>query len=452
MAETRYNVVYRGKILQGFDIDAAKHKLITSFSISEEKAVRILKSRRVVLKKDADEAVAKKFGGTLKRAGLDIVLTRSTAGAVSEKQVSAPALKPPGKAFDSKPEKTAQNRDTSADQAAIEGEVVPASVSSRIPFEFHGTGLEYFKIWIVNIILSMATLGIYSAWAKVRRKQYFYGSTRIKAAGFEYLADPKKILKGRAIVAAAFLFYSIVSNLIPVAGALLSLAFVLILPWLVVRSLAFNARNSAFRNIRFGFEGSVKEAAQVYILWPLAATLTLGALSPYVYFRQKKFVVENSSYGRTKFSFSATGGDYYRVCLAALVPIFIGLLAIAASGFLFPPLIALTALVLYLYLFAFFSVKTTNLLYNASSLAAHRFEAELKIGEYIILVLSNSLATALTLGVFHPWAKIRTQRYKLEHITLIVSGDIEGFVAGEREQVSAIGDEVGDFFDMDFGL
>lgn len=186
MAEMRYNVVYRGKILQGFDIDAAKHKLITSFSISEEKAVRILKSRRVMLKKDADEAVAKKFGGTLKRAGLDIVLTRSTAGAVSEKQVSAPALKPPGKAFDSKPEKTAQNRDTSADQAAIEGEIVPASVSSRIPFEFHGTGLEYFKIWIVNIILSMATLGIYSAWAKVRRKQYFYGSTRIKAAGFEW--------------------------------------------------------------------------------------------------------------------------------------------------------------------------------------------------------------------------------------------------------------------------
>jgi uncharacterized membrane protein YjgN (DUF898 family) len=88
----------------------------------------------------------------------------------------------------------------------------------------------------------------------------------------------------------------------------------------------------------------------------------------------------------------------------------------------------------------------------ASSLAPHRFEAELKIGEYIILVLTNSLATALTLGVFHPWAKIRTQRYKLEHITLIASGDIEGFVAGERKQVSAIGDEIGDFFDMDFGL
>jgi len=452
MAETRYNVVYRGKILQSFDIDAAKRKLIASFSISEEQADRILKSRRAVLKKDVDEAVAKKFGGALKRAGLDIVLTRSTAGAVVQKQVSAPAPKPPGKVFDPTPETSAENRDASAEQAVVEKEIIPASVSSRIPLEFHGTGIEYFKIWIVNIILSMVTLGIYSAWGKVRRKQYLYGSARIKAAGFEYLADPKKILKGRTIVAAVFIIYSIVSNLIPAAGVLLSLAFVLILPWLVVRSLAFNARNSAYRNIRFGFEGSVKEAAQVYILWPLAATLTLGALSPYVYFRQKKFIVENSRYGRTKFSFSATARDYYGVCLAALVPFIIGLLAIAASGFLFPPLIALIALVLYLYLFAFFSVKTTNLLYNASTLAAHRFEAELKVGEYIVLVLTNSLATALTLGLFHPWAKIRALRYKLGHITLVASGDIEGFVAGEQKQVSAIGDEVSDLFDMDFGL
>lgn len=34
--------------------------------------------------------------------------------------------------------------------------------------EFRGTIAEYFKIWIVNIALSLLTLGIYSAWATVR--------------------------------------------------------------------------------------------------------------------------------------------------------------------------------------------------------------------------------------------------------------------------------------------
>ena len=49
--------------------------------------------------------------------------------------------------------------------------------------EFSGDGGEYFRIWIVNLALSVVTLGIYSAWAKVRRLRYFYGSTRFDRTG-----------------------------------------------------------------------------------------------------------------------------------------------------------------------------------------------------------------------------------------------------------------------------
>ena len=38
----------------------------------------------------------------------------------------------------------------------------------KLPLEFRGNGYEYFRIWIVNILLTIMTLGIYSAWAKVR--------------------------------------------------------------------------------------------------------------------------------------------------------------------------------------------------------------------------------------------------------------------------------------------
>jgi len=239
----------------------------------------------------------------------------------------------------------------------------------------------------------------------VRRKQYFYGSTLIQGASFEYLADPVKILKGRAIVVGILMVQSIVSNLVPIAGSVLAIGFLLLLPWLLVRSLAFNARNSALRNIRFGFNGTVGQAAKVYILWPIVAALTLGILSPYVYFRQKAFIVENSSYGTTKFTFTATAREYYRLFLSALLPIIIGIAVTAASGFLFPPAAFLVGLILYLYLFAFFSVKTTNLLFNSSKIDFHRLEATLKTKEYMLLVVTNSIATALTLGLFHPWQK-----------------------------------------------
>src|SRR3954467_9010978 len=66
-------------------------------------------------------------------------------------------------------------------------------------FEFTGTGSEYFRIWVVNLLLTIATLGVYSAWAKVRRQQYFYRNTRVGGAIFDYHGEPKAILKGRLL-------------------------------------------------------------------------------------------------------------------------------------------------------------------------------------------------------------------------------------------------------------
>lgn len=38
-------------------------------------------------------------------------------------------------------------------------------------FDFTGSAKEWFGIWIVNLLLSIITIGIYSAWAKVRAKK-----------------------------------------------------------------------------------------------------------------------------------------------------------------------------------------------------------------------------------------------------------------------------------------
>jgi len=322
----------------------------------------------------------------------------------------------------------------------------------RIPFGFLGTGWDYFKIWLVNTILSILTLGIYSAWAKVRRKRYLYGSTRLQGSGFEYLADPVKILKGRALVVCFFILYSLLDQFLPFLAGALSLGIVVLLPWVVVKSLSFNARNSAYRNIRFGFNGSYMGAAKAYILWPILVPFTLGILFPYVFYRQKAFIVENHTYGTTPFSFDATAGDYYRIFLTGLIPLGIGLGLAVLLAFLFRPLSLVALAGLYFYLFAFFSVKTTNLMYGSARLDLHRFSADLEIKGYGLIVLTNTLATVLTLGLFHPWALIRTLRYKVRHLTLIAAGSLDGFIAAEQKQVSAIGEEAGDFLDIDVGL
>ena len=57
-----------------------------------------------------------------------------------------------------------------------------------------------------------------------------------------------------------------------------------------------------------------------------------------------------------------------------------------------------------------------------------------------------------TLGIFYPWAHVRTLSYKLDHLKLTVQGDLDNFIAQKQKKVSALGDEASDFFDFDIGL
>jgi uncharacterized membrane protein YjgN (DUF898 family) len=109
---------------------------------------------------------------------------------------------------------------------------------AQAPF-FTGTGGEYFRMWIVNLLLSVITLGVYSAWAKVRRLEYFYRNTRLAGSSFDYHGDPMAILKGRIVGAMLFGGYYAASLVSPMLGVAAFGALAAVLPWLIVRSLRF---------------------------------------------------------------------------------------------------------------------------------------------------------------------------------------------------------------------
>src|SRR6478735_5593208 len=102
----------------------------------------------------------------------------------------------------------------------------------NVPFEFTATGGEYFRIWIVNLLLTILTLGIYSAWAKVRKLRYFYGSTKLAGSSFEYHGKPIQILKGRLIAAALILPYMILNSVKPLYSIPFLILFILATPFL----------------------------------------------------------------------------------------------------------------------------------------------------------------------------------------------------------------------------
>lgn len=331
-----------------------------------------------------------------------------------------------------------------------------------LPFRFTGSASEYFRIWIVNTLLTIVTLGIYSAWAKVRSKQYFYRNTSVDGASFDYLADPWKVLKGRLIAAAALglllgsQHYSLTLYVIMV------IVFVLATPWVLVSSLAFNARNSAFRNIRFAFTGRAGEAAGLYLGMILLHLVTCGLAYPYVQWRMTSFVVTRHLFGDLRFWWTSKSGDYYRAYLMALLLSLPGYIAFflvmgsvkeggpsAMQAVLIP-----TVVVFYLYLLipgAFLRARLSNLLYGGLQIGQHGMSCEQRGLALFKLYAVNLLAVVFSLGLLIPWAKIRLAKYRASCLTLHAVGDLR-FETLLDDDASALGEGLSDLGDFDIGL
>src|SRR4051812_37327882 len=198
-----------------------------------------------------------------------------------------------------------------AESLAATPDVSP--VEERYPVEFSGAAGEYFRIWIVNLALTIVSLGIYSAWAKVRRKRYFYANTLIGGEGFEYRGNPVAILRGRVLAVALLAIYGAAGQVSDILQLILGLAFAIAFPWLLVRSLAFNAHNSAYRNIRFHFGGTYLGALKLFALSAALVVFTLGIAYPYARARLAKFSADHHSYGTAQFALPSLTRMFYRI-------------------------------------------------------------------------------------------------------------------------------------------
>ena len=349
----------------------------------------------------------------------------------------------------------------------------PPQVVRHAP-EFTGKSGEFFGIWIVNILLTVLTLGIYSAWAKVRTHRYFYSNTRLAGSAFDYLASPLKILKGRLIAYAFTITFGLSAKfeiwylVIP-----LYLLMLACFPLLIFLGLRFRARYSAWRGLPFRFDGKVGDAYLNFMLLPIASVFTLNFLSPWVHMQQQSYMIKGHRFGGKPFDFEGDVGKYY-------IPFFIALGLSMAMGMVFamvmlgvmgtmfatqgaehvdPAAINKTLLpvmaVLYVGFFTipiFLRARYTNLMWQNTRLAQHRFESTIRARDMIWLYFSNGLAILLTLGLAVPWAMIRMAKYRFAHFALLASGSIDDFVADTVREQGAAGAELAAALDMDIDV
>ena len=339
--------------------------------------------------------------------------------------------------------------------------------------QFTGSGSEYFQIWIVNLLLTVITLGIYSAWAKVRRLQYFYRHTRLAGAGFDYHGRPIAILKGRIVAAILFGIYTAAGYFSPWHALAAAGAIALIMPWLLAKSFRFRCRNTSYRGMRFHFHGTTRESYWVFLALPVLALLSLFTLVPFAHHRMRRYQMAHAAYGRTRFRFLTAVGEFYITYVASgalIVGVFIGIFGLAIGATLAamaatggdtenPAGIIVVGVVLGLgYMLglvtvqAFFTARIQNSVWNWTRLDEHRFVLRLTARRLFVVLFTNLLATIVTLGLFRPFAQVRLARYYADSFVLVPQGPLDALLPDQSEDVTAVGEEAAEFFDFDMSF
>ncbi|WFB47797.1 YjgN family protein [Vibrio coralliilyticus] len=382
------------------------------------------------------------------------------------------------------------------------------------PVEFKGKGGEFFGIWIVNVLLTIITLGIYSAWAKVRTKRYFYGNTYVDSDNFEYHAEPMQILKGRLVAVAVLVIWAVANAFFPAASAALLLVFYIALPWLLWSNARFDAAMTSYRNVHFSFDSSLKDAyvalmgrglgallaIAIYIgvvvavssvsavaatVLGIASLVFMAVLYAWVVAGAHKYFSNGYRYGDWKFSAELETGFFFKTYLKAIglgivasIVLLIVMSLTVFSGFDFTALqngdfsslmgvsqvtvfiVAYLAIItLTIGLTAYTTTRLRNYIFDQlqakleqESDNQYTFESSLTARGYTWLVISNFLLQVVTLSIARPWVMVRTSRYVADNT--VVFGDMSVLKATDQDSnvKSAVSDEVAQAFDLGIGI
>jgi len=342
----------------------------------------------------------------------------------------------------------------------------------RYAFRFTGTAGEYFRIWIVNLFLTVITLGVYAAWAKVRTRRYIWANIDLAGHPFTFHGRPAAILRGNVIIAALFIAYIATERFEPAFAGVLFIVFTFIFPFLVCKSLRFNAHNTSYRNIRFHFQGTLRESYETYLLYAGIVPFTFFIFFPAWQFYKKRFFFGNLAYGTTGSSFAGRKGPFYKAYLLAAVlgvAVFIALSSLAALGvhrlstgasagwgplrvlysLFFTYLIG--AVILYTLQALIYSM-TMNHCWARTRLGEVRFVSTLAAHRLLFIRITNMAAIFCSLGLLIPWARIRRTRYILENLAVVTAYGLDRFAARDAAETTAVGDAATDFVGIEIGL
>ncbi len=204
---------------------------------------------------------------------------------------------------------------------------------------------DLYKIFLVNLLLTVVTLGIWRFWAVTRMRRYVWSRTSSFGQRFEYDGTGGQLFVGFLIalllvvgmgVAAVFLGW-LLSYLMPHAGKALAILPLFAFEFLVIvlalgapfSAQRYRLNHTVWRGIRGGVKGSMLGYGLRSMLYLILCVVTIYQLAPWAMLRLYERRTNASFFGNQHFAAATRAWAVYRRFLFA----FLGVAALAVLVF-----------------------------------------------------------------------------------------------------------------------
>lgn len=319
--------------------------------------------------------------------------------------------------------------------AGATGEPEPAWRAS-----FLGSGGTLLGIHVVNVLLTLVTLGIYYFWAKTRVRRYLFGETEFAADRFAYHGTGRELFLGFLKAFLVFLLPLITLSVIRdwpdldvnvkgLAAFLFSVLFFIFVPVAMVGARRYRLSRTSWRGIRFSFRGQAWRFILLFIKGSFLTGLTFGLYYPFFLTERQAFMVSHSYFGSERFSFHGRGRDLFGNYVLAI------LLTLPTLGLCW----------------FWFVARKRRFFWNHTYFGGTRFRSTVSGGAILGLYAVNALLLLGTLGMAWPWVRVRNIRFVFRYLSLEGHLDLDK-IQQQAQVASATGEGLAGFLDTGFDL
>ena len=266
---------------------------------------------------------------------------------------------------------------------------------------YDGKIKQIYGIWIVNLLLKIVTLGIYSFWGKARIRKYITGSISFLGDRFHYSGTGGELFKGflRALPFIIVLYAPFViwnSGTYPLVNIMFAPIIFAIYAGLYA-AMRYRYSRLSWRGIRGRLKGSPWEYAIMRIMRTGLNILTFGIIIPYSDMKVQKFVFDNSYWGNQQFQFQPNPSSLMRTHII--------------TGLLMIPTLGLSRM--------WYVAAKNRHICDSLTITNMRLHSTQTGGGLLALMLVNILIIVCTLGLGLPFVIQRNTQYLIETLSFI---------------------------------